>query len=85
MWGNVIVAMVRRKTVQCNSEEILLSCYYIWLVISHLLIISYFSLLVYGLNASFKAKEVKKQLLQLLRKFNNSELSSDHDIVDNAI
>jgi len=57
----------------------------VWLVLSYILIIGYTTLLIYGFNASAKAKEVRKELILLLRKFNNSDLATDHEILENAI
>lgn len=86
VWGSVMMLMLWRRSIQCfNGELVIFSFSVLWLVFSYVAIVSYCSLLVYGLNTSSKAKEVRKQLLQLLRKLNNSELSSDHEIVENAI
>lgn len=85
VWGTFLLVLINRKTALCDQNASSWSFLIFWLVLQYALVVSYCTLLVYGFNASKRAKEVRKQLLVLLRKFNNSDSSSDHEIVEHAI
>ena len=76
IYGNVIFIKVNEGDANCQTDNNDTFAFIIfWFILSYVLMFCYLCLLLFGLSASQKSAQVKKSMLQLLRKLNGSEMS----------
>lgn len=88
IWGTELNLELYRGKAKCDGKEIDTGypSLVFWLLTSYSLILCYFGLIVFGLNADYRSKAVRKAMFVLLRKMIQTEDSQTfHEIYDNAL
>ena len=75
IYGNYIFFRINEGSANCETDNNDTFAFIIfWFILSYVLMFCYMCLLLFGFSSAQKSAQVKKSMLQLLRKLNGSEM-----------
>ena len=87
IYGTTMFININRGDANCSTDNNDTFAFLIfWFILSYVLIFCYLCLVMYGFSSAQRSAQVKKSMLQLLRKLNGSEMGEmNQEIYENAL
>ena len=86
-WGTSLFFKINQGQASCPGQQDTEQGFpfiIFWLILSYSFISCYLSLLLFGLNADHRSKQVRKSMIQLLRRLSQSP-DDNQELYDNAV